>query len=694
MEIKNDYEERATKEANIILEKERIVKSVEEQGGLWKTEIEVDTFVDSLKTDKMKRQALKTQLDFHKKVRGFKCEQSLFHLSSNNKNKPISEIKANLLKVASWKPSELIQEKETRCFDQPITLDPEILKKANEKNLTEATKTTLKAPGKPVKRKTKNISGQTVTKTARLQTDISTVSTPTDLLGKLVHHYTERCINNELIEDWFKGLILEMKETTHAENPKFTIQYIQCIYYNEGDDTSVFSFSDFQNGKVDLVNVEVEDFLDAKKPKMRTIVDELLERPRPPPPLDSDSDTDNDDDASTVDYQYGNDVCWNDGVKAAIVIPETENPLDDVADVDVPNQLNENQPIHDPNLPVDVPDLPVNVPNQPVDVPNQPVDVPNQPIHVPNLPVDVPNQPVDVPSQPIHVPNQPVNVPNQPIHVPNQPVDVPSQHIHVPNLPVNVPNLPVNVPNQPVNVPNQPVDVPNQPIHVPILPVDVPNQPIRFPNLPVDVPNLPVDVPNQPIHFPNQPVDVPNQPVHVPNQPVHVPNLPVNVPNLPVNVPNQPVNVPNQPVNVPNLPANVPNQPVYVPNLPFHVPNQPVNFPNLPVNQPVYVLPYNNNYQPLCINHPYQNQNRGRGRGAVNNAGNNTQNNHPGPQARRRANFSKVKTENELKRTEQNHNKTRLFPAVSKHYAAVDKLSRSSFDSKLNLEEEVLAAIL
>ena len=144
--LKAELEEKALSEANLIIEKERLAEQVEEQGGLWSNESQIDAFLEKLKSDKQKRQALKCQLDFRKKVLGVKCEKSLFYLSSNNKNKSVQEIKNNLLKVIFWKIPE-IAEKITQSFDTPIILSEGLIQKEKEKNLLEANQTTEKLSG-------------------------------------------------------------------------------------------------------------------------------------------------------------------------------------------------------------------------------------------------------------------------------------------------------------------------------------------------------------------------------------------------------------------------------------------------------------------------------------------------------------------------------------------------------------------
>ena len=74
------------------------------------------------------------------------------------------------------------------------------------------------------------------------------ISSPTDLLGKLVEHLTQR---DESEVKWHKGLVHEIKGGS-KKSPKFLIQYFAKDM--EGSDTSVSQlYDDFQNDELKLI---------------------------------------------------------------------------------------------------------------------------------------------------------------------------------------------------------------------------------------------------------------------------------------------------------------------------------------------------------------------------------------------------------------------------------------------------------
>ena len=106
---------------------------------------------------------------------------------------------------------------------------------------------------KAKKKKRQMISGN-----ASKPTNTPVISSPVDLIGKIVFHFTER----DDMPDCYQGVVL--KQVGRAvKNPKFLIQYVTV---DETDkDTKVANlFDDFQNETLKLYEVEPEDFIDAK----------------------------------------------------------------------------------------------------------------------------------------------------------------------------------------------------------------------------------------------------------------------------------------------------------------------------------------------------------------------------------------------------------------------------------------------
>ena len=59
-------------------EKERLLRQLQEHGGLWDLEM-VEVKVKNIPNEKDKKLALKIQLNFRQKVIGVKCEKSFLH---------------------------------------------------------------------------------------------------------------------------------------------------------------------------------------------------------------------------------------------------------------------------------------------------------------------------------------------------------------------------------------------------------------------------------------------------------------------------------------------------------------------------------------------------------------------------------------------------------------------------------------
>ena len=109
----------------------------------------------------------------------------------------------------------------------------------------------------PSKRAKPNKEGFEGKKTKKTATNTPIVSSPSDLIGKLVRHYVDRGNG----EDWYKGVILEMSKGS-KKNPKYKIQYTTDD--EEGSDVSFANlFFDFKKDKLELIEVTTEDFIDA-----------------------------------------------------------------------------------------------------------------------------------------------------------------------------------------------------------------------------------------------------------------------------------------------------------------------------------------------------------------------------------------------------------------------------------------------
>ena len=98
MKLKQGMEEKEKKEKRDAEEKERLLRELDDFGGLWGIDM-VDTKLSNFSSERI---ALKIQLNFRQKVIGVKCGKRFFTLSSGGKMKPISEIWDNLIHVIKW----------------------------------------------------------------------------------------------------------------------------------------------------------------------------------------------------------------------------------------------------------------------------------------------------------------------------------------------------------------------------------------------------------------------------------------------------------------------------------------------------------------------------------------------------------------------------------------------------------------
>ncbi|XP_066920601.1 putative leucine-rich repeat-containing protein DDB_G0290503 [Clytia hemisphaerica] len=266
--------EKKRKAENLASFKEQLTVQIQEKcNGLWTDKETIEKELGKLDTAKSKRESLKVQLDFRKTVLQMNtiCHKSLFFLTSQGKNKSIEELKNNLLKIIEEKEMETNEEPKTDNFDfsEPVTLSTEIVKQRKEEILTNGKKEKkqgkqkvgVKIQTKNKKRvatnSKKNISKkQRVSKNSESQSPI--ISIPSDLIGKLVCHYTER--DEEV--GWHRGVVIRQVGRA-VKNPKFLIQYHLCD--SEGNDTCTANlYEDFLSDDLTLINIVSSDFIDSK----------------------------------------------------------------------------------------------------------------------------------------------------------------------------------------------------------------------------------------------------------------------------------------------------------------------------------------------------------------------------------------------------------------------------------------------
>ena len=79
-------EEKQHKEKLLSTDKEKLLKQINEFGGLWDLH-DIPIKLKKFQTEKDKKLALKMELHFHQKVLGVRCNQSLFAMTSGGKLK-------------------------------------------------------------------------------------------------------------------------------------------------------------------------------------------------------------------------------------------------------------------------------------------------------------------------------------------------------------------------------------------------------------------------------------------------------------------------------------------------------------------------------------------------------------------------------------------------------------------------------
>ena len=99
--LKESMEPKEKKEKRDAEEKERLLRQLDNFGGLWDLYV-VDAKLSKLSSEKEKRLALKIQLSFWQKVIGVKCVRTYFTMSSGGVMKSISKLLESLKHVITW----------------------------------------------------------------------------------------------------------------------------------------------------------------------------------------------------------------------------------------------------------------------------------------------------------------------------------------------------------------------------------------------------------------------------------------------------------------------------------------------------------------------------------------------------------------------------------------------------------------
>ena len=119
----------------------------------------------------------------------------------------------------------------------------------------DSTQKTQKKRKQPCKGNTKKKTAKKVISSSEVMTPI--ISSPDDLIGKLIEHLTDRNNENENT-DWYKGLVVKQSGGSKI-NPKFIVRY-----FDLPDELFCCNvFEDLKNGDVRVLEVAAEDFIGA-----------------------------------------------------------------------------------------------------------------------------------------------------------------------------------------------------------------------------------------------------------------------------------------------------------------------------------------------------------------------------------------------------------------------------------------------
>ena len=258
LRLQNSMEEKQRKEKLLSTEKEKLVKQINEFGGLWDLN-DIPIKLKKFQTEKDKKLALKVQLHFRQKVLGVRCNRSLFAMTSGGKAKDLLTIIENLKEVINWtndgEPDENID------ISQPVFVSPVVLEKEKAILKERASKATLKEAQKyqlndnttltqSRKRGRKNDTIQQKTKKAR-ECEVATVLSSVDeLIGKVIDHY---CFLEDEDESWNRGVVVEKSGT------KFLVRYHVCPdkFYSRS------LLQDFKEHHVKVVDLKPADLVGA-----------------------------------------------------------------------------------------------------------------------------------------------------------------------------------------------------------------------------------------------------------------------------------------------------------------------------------------------------------------------------------------------------------------------------------------------
>ena len=131
LRLQANVDEKQQKEKLLALEKEKLLKQLNDFWGLWGS-ADLEKRLPMFFADKEKTFALKVQFNFCQKVLGIKCKRSLFVMSSGGKGKSLKELLKNFKEIISWNKERGNDKENTVDFSRPVFVMPAALSKEKE----------------------------------------------------------------------------------------------------------------------------------------------------------------------------------------------------------------------------------------------------------------------------------------------------------------------------------------------------------------------------------------------------------------------------------------------------------------------------------------------------------------------------------------------------------------------------------
>ena len=255
----------------------RVKKGLMEQigkfGGVWATENEIKTKLETCKTENDKIKALHLQIQFRKVVLGaVHSDKTVFQLSSAGKKFDSKKLFLNLCSILECSKAEREgAEQEEEELEFPTCIEKAALqhqkklykqqaaREAEEEgsNKRKQQKQPLRGGKKP------RVQGNVQEERYLTEEAVPIVQVAEDLIGKRVRHLCSTGEDEgedddaECLAEWYDGTVLEMKGT--GRNPYFTIKY-------DGFAGTAWTFKlmkHFELGVLELLPVKAKDFIGA-----------------------------------------------------------------------------------------------------------------------------------------------------------------------------------------------------------------------------------------------------------------------------------------------------------------------------------------------------------------------------------------------------------------------------------------------